>query len=166
MTHTRPTLHLVCGKIAAGKSTLCAGLASAGPILIAQDHWMSRLYKEELSTVADYVRLVARLRDAMGPHIVDVLRAGLSVVLDWPANTIETRAWMRGIFERADADHRLHYLDVPEDQCLVRLERRNAKGLHEYQTSPAVFHEITRYFQPPRQEEGFNVVTHRSPSPP
>lgn len=46
---------------------------------------MSKLYKEELQTVADYIRLIPRLRDAMGPHVTDLLRAGLSVVLDWPA---------------------------------------------------------------------------------
>lgn len=39
------TLHLVCGKIAAGRSTLCVRLAAApGTILIAQDRWMKRLW--------------------------------------------------------------------------------------------------------------------------
>jgi len=40
-----------------------------------------------MQTVADYARYLRRLRDAMGPHIQVLLKAGLSVVLDFPANT-------------------------------------------------------------------------------
>jgi predicted kinase len=160
MTQNAPTLHMLCGKVAAGKSTLCAKLASSGAIVIAQDHWMSNLYKEELQTVADYVRLVPRLRAAMGPHVIDLLRSGLSVVLDWPANTIESRDWMRGLFEQANAAHELHYLDVADEICLARLQNRNASGQHEYKVSPSEFAQLTRYFQPPTPAEMFNLVVH------
>jgi hypothetical protein len=33
----------------------------------------------------------------MGPHIVDILQQGLSVVLDFPANTVTYRNWMRSL---------------------------------------------------------------------
>jgi predicted kinase len=44
-----PTLYLLCGKIAAGKSTL-ARLLAARPatLLVSQDHWMSVLFSDEL----------------------------------------------------------------------------------------------------------------------
>src|SRR4051794_13312841 len=58
MTKDTPVLHMLCGKAAAGKSTLCERLVTPRTIVIAQDHWMSKLYTEELQTVADYVRLV------------------------------------------------------------------------------------------------------------
>lgn len=48
----RPTLYLLCGKVAAGKSTL---------------------YPVEFKTIEDYARLSARLRAAMTPHIVEIL---------------------------------------------------------------------------------------------
>ncbi len=165
MSPETPTLHMVCGKVAAGKSTLCAQLAARGAIVIAQDYWMSRLYKEELQSVADYVRLIPRLRDAMGPLVADLLRAGLlraglSVVMDWPANTRESRAWMRSIFEAAGAEHSLHHLDVPEEICLARLSVRNASGKHEYAVSSAEFAQLSSYFQPPAPDEGFDLVIH------
>ncbi len=48
---------MICGKIAAGKSTLAARLADApATVLVSEDHWLSRLYGEELKTVADYAR--------------------------------------------------------------------------------------------------------------
>ncbi len=161
MAEGMPMLHMLCGKIAAGKSTLAARLAQApSTILIAQDAWMARLYPGELRTAADYVRLVPRLRDAMGPHVTALLRAGLSVVLDWPANTRASRAWMRAVFEAAGADHRLHLLDRPDEVCLARLEARNAGGAHEYLVSRAEFEEITRLFEPPLPEEGFLIERH------
>lgn len=156
-----PTLHMLCGKVAAGKSTLAARLAEApSTILIAQDPWMAALYPEELRSIADYVRLVPRLRAAMGPHIAALLRAGLSVVLDWPANTRASRAWMRSIFEAAASAHQLHVLDVPDEVCLARLSARNAKGLHEYQVSEAEFTELTSHLELPTPDEGFDVVAY------
>ncbi len=158
-----PTLHMLCGKIAAGKSTLAARLGEApNTIVIVQDHWLARLWPGELRSVADYGRVVVRLRDAMGPHVVGLLRSGLSVVLDWPANTVTSRRWMRSIFEAAGAMHRLHVLDAPDELCLARLRERNASVRHDYFVSEAAFAELTRYFEPPTPEEGFSVMIYGS----
>ncbi|MEH2567347.1 AAA family ATPase [Bradyrhizobium sp. AZCC 2289] len=81
-----PTLYLLCGKIAAGKSTLALRLAARpATLLISEDHWTSTLFADDLKTIEDYGRYSARLRAAMAPHVVDILRQGLSVVLDFPA---------------------------------------------------------------------------------
>ena len=91
-----PTLYLLCGKIAAGKSTLARRLATRpATLLISEDHWTSNLFADDLKTIEDYGRYSARLRAAIGPHIVDILRQGLSVVLDFPANTLRNRDWIR-----------------------------------------------------------------------
>ena len=48
------TLHLICGKIAAGKSTLAASLAARpATIRIAEDDWLSCLYEGEQKTLED-----------------------------------------------------------------------------------------------------------------
>ena len=152
-------LHLVCGKIAAGKTTLTRELAAApATVLIAEDTWMAALFKDELRELADYVRCSAKLREAMGPHVADLLRTGLSVVLDFPANTVANRRWMRSIFEAAGAAHTLHLLDVPDEVCKARLRQRNAKGGHEFTVTDAQFDQFTCYYVPPASAEGFNVV--------
>jgi predicted kinase len=152
---------MLCGKIAAGKSTLAARLAEApDTILIPEDRWMSRLYGEDMRTVDDYVRYARRLRHAMGEHVVALLKAGLSVVLDFPANTVASRKWMREIFESAGAAHRLHVLDAPDGLCRARLRRRNAEGKHEFAATDAEFDVITGYFVPPSPEEGFETTVY------
>ena len=153
------TLHLLCGKICAGKSTLAATLAAQPQsILLAQDHWLSHLYPGEIVTLADYDRREAQLREAIAGHIEVLLKVGMNVVLDFPANTPETRAWMRGLIDRTGAAHILHYLDVSDDICRGRLHARNAAGHHAYTVSDAEFDEFTSYFVAPSEAEAFNVV--------
>lgn len=156
------TLHLLCGKIAAGKSTLAAELGRRSrTIVISEDDWLARLYADQMSTVTDYVRCSSRLRDAMAPHLVDVLRTGTSIVLDFPANTRALRAWMRSVFERAEAAHQLHYLDVPDEVCKGRLRARNRAGSHQFAASDAEFDVITSHFVAPAPDEGFDVIVYR-----
>ena len=154
-------LHLMCGKIAAGKSTLAASLAEApDPILISEDRLLARLYPGEITTLADYVRCAGRLRDAIAPHIRALLREGVSVVLDFQMNTLATRAWARTLFEGAGADHALHYLRMDDETCKKRLRARNAAGTHEYAASDAEFDQFTRYFVEPGEAEGFRILVH------
>lgn len=163
-TERKPTLHMICGKAAAGKSTLARQLSDApATILISEDVWLSTLYRDEQRTIADYIRNSRRLRAVMGGHIEALLRAGLSVVLDFPANTVATRQWMRDRFETAGAAHRLHFLEVPDAVCKARLHRRNDAGLHEFKVSDAEFDEITSYFVPPSAAEGFETTVYSGP---
>lgn len=154
-------LYLFCGKIAAGKSTLAKRLAEReATILISEDVWISNLYPEEIVTMDDYVRCSARLRDIMKPHLVGLLREGVSVALDFPANTLRQRLWLREIFEAADVAHELHFIDVPDDICKERLLIRNEKGIHAFQPSEADFDNFTSYFVPPTPDEGVNILFH------
>ena len=156
------TLYLVCGKIAAGKSTLARHLASRpATLLISEDDWTSALFFDVLKTINDYDRVSERLHTAMAPHIVDILRQGLSVVLDFQANTVRVRSWMRSLIAEAGVAHELHVLDVPDEICKQRLRARNAGGEHQFQVSDAEFEQFTAYFVPPAADEGFNVIVHK-----
>jgi predicted kinase len=156
-----PTLYLLCGKIAAGKSTLARRLAARpATLLISEDHWSSSLFSGELKTIEDYGRCSARLRAAMAPHLVDILRQGLSIVLDFPANTVSNRNWMRSLIAQAGVAHELHLLDIPDTVCKRRLRERNTGGIHPFQVTEADYDLFTSYFVPPGPGEGFNVVIH------
>ena len=156
-----PVLHLMCGKIAAGKSTLAARLADAeGAVLLSEDAWLATLFGDEMETLADFVRCSGKLRGIMEPHVAELLRAGVSVVLDFAANTVETRRWMRRIIDATGARHQLHLLAPPDAVCLARLHARNAKGEHPFAATEAQFEKVSKHFVPPSEEEGFVVVVH------
>jgi predicted kinase len=96
----------------------------------------------------------------MGPHVIDILRQGLSVVLDFPANTVRNRNWMRSLIAEANAAHELHVLDVPDGICKQRLRERNASGEHPFQVTETEYDQFTGYYVPPEPGEGFNVIVH------
>ncbi len=155
-------LHLVCGKAASGKSTLTRELGDApATVVIVEDEWLAALYADELSSIADYGRCTAKLQEAMAPHIVSLLQSGLCVVLDFQANTIARREWMRDIIQSANVSHKLHYLDVPDEVCLARLHTRNASGEHPFAVTDEQFAQLARHFVAPSPEEGFDIVIHR-----
>lgn len=155
-TGDAPTLHLVCGKIGAGKSTLSQWLvAQPRHVLISEDAWLAALYPGQIHSVADYL-----LRAALTQHVRAILQAGVSVVLDVPFNTPAARAWGRELFESAGVAHQLHFLDVPDAICKARLRARNARGEHPFQASDEAFEQITRHFVAPVPEEGFVVIRH------
>lgn len=158
------TLHFISGRLASGKTTLARRIVKEqGAVLICEDVWLSKL-EDGIASFDDYIRWSRRCRSVMGPLIVDMLRQGCSVVLDFAGNTPNERRWVRSLFEAADAPHMLHVLESSEELCLQRLAQRNAtrpEGLYFATTSEEQFREISRWFQPPSAEEGFNLVVHR-----
>lgn len=161
---TAPTLHLLCGKIAAGKSTLATQLAATpGTVLISEDDWLMALFGEEMASIADFVRCSAKLRRIIGPHVVDLLKTGVSVVLDFQANTRDSRAWMRQLIETSGAAHSLHFLDMPDSLCKARLRIRNQSGEHAFTVSDTQFELITSHFEEPDEQEGFAIIRHKLP---
>ncbi|MEM0947726.1 MAG: ATP-binding protein [Pseudomonadota bacterium] len=164
MPSNSPVLHLVSGKMASGKSTLAAKLAqNDGTVLIAEDAWLGELFSDQMSTLADYVRFSAKLRGIIKPHVVALLRAGVSVSLDFPANTADTRVWMRDIIEATGVSHQMHVMDVSDETCLARLRQRNATGDHPFAPTEEQFHRVSAHYTLPSPEEGFKLVSHRDP---
>lgn len=155
-------LFFLCGKMAAGKSTLSKELAEReDAVLLVQDELLERLFPGEVVDIASFVKYSNRVKDAFAPHICSLLSRGVSVVLDFPGNTRGQRAWFRHLCERADAEHELHFIDVSDDLCKRQLRERNTGRLPGTKwTTEAEFDAITAYFEPPAPEEHFHVVRH------
>ena len=153
-------LIFLCGKMAAGKSTLARDLAQReNAVLLVQDEFLDHLFPGEITDVSGFIKHSSRLRNALGPHICALLSKGISVVLDFPANTKAQRAWFRELFERANAEHELHFVDASDALCKRQLKERS-KNLPAGTpwTTDAEFEAITVYFQPPSEDEKFHVV--------
>lgn len=159
---TPGTLVFFCGKMAAGKSTLAKRIVErTGAILLVQDDWLTHLFPDEIVDVDAYRKYSRRLSAALTEHVGTLLARGLDVVLDFPANTRGQRAWFRELIDLAHAAHELHFVDVPDPLCKAQLRERS-RGLADGAawTTDAEFDAITRFFQPPSPEEGFNIVRH------
>lgn len=155
-------LIFVCGKMAAGKSTLSKELSGReDAVLLVLDDFLERLYPGQVVDVASFVTYSTRIKDALAPHVCSLLSMGISVVLDFPGNTRKQRAWFRQLCEQAGAEHELHFIDASSDVCKRQLRERS-KDLPPGTTwtTDAEFAAITAYFEPPAADEDFNVVHH------
>ena len=155
-------LLFLCGKMAAGKTTLSRELAAReDAVVLAEDALLERLFPGEIADLSAYVKYSSRIRSAFQAHICALLAKGISVVLDFPANTKQQRAWFRRLIDDAGTEHELHFIDAPDAVCLRQLAQRS-EGLPADRkwTTEAEFHAVTRYFQPPTEDEGFNIVRH------
>ena len=157
------TLHFVSGRAGAGKTTLARQIAStAAAVLICEDEWMSRL-ADPVENLRQYLAAAARIRSVIGPLSVDLLKLGTSVVFDFAGNTVNDRRWIRSIFERATADHCLHYLLADDDTCKARVRQRNVskpEGVFFGVITDQQVDEVNKFFVPPAAEEDFTIVIH------
>ncbi|MFO1317308.1 MAG: ATP-binding protein [Burkholderiales bacterium] len=155
------TLHLLCGKAGAGKSTLATALAvEHEAILIAEDIWLIRLYGP-MKSFDDYKIYSQRARTVVGPLVTDLLILGQSVVLDYPANTKSSRSWLLSLSESAGAPHLLHYLATPDEVCLKRIEQRNVERPEgSYHLTRDDFDYVSSFFEAPEDDEGLEVELH------
>jgi predicted kinase len=162
------TLHFICGKAASGKTTLARELAERhAAVVFCEDEWLT-LLEARIDSLADFVRHAKRLRAAIAPLAVRLLRLGVPVVFDFAGNTPNDRAWVRSIFESANADHVLHYIAASDDACKARLRLRNEtkpEGLYFGFVGEDRFDEVTRYFVPPSEQEKFHVIYHEAEVP-
>ena len=158
-------LIFLCGKMAAGKSTLARALAEReGAILLVQDQLLGSLYPGEIVDIPAFTLRSSQLQAALEPHICALLANGVTVVLDFPANTLKQRAWVRGMFERAKVAHELHFVDVPDALCKAQLrERSSALPVGSPWTTDAEFEAIPRIFSRPPPMRGSTLSVTSAP---
>ena len=152
-------LYLICGKMAAGKSTLALKISKeSDAILLSEDELLEKLYPGEVTDVSTYVKFSERVKSAMEKHIVELLLHGTSVVLDFPANTVKQRTWLLKLATQANAPHELNYIDLPDSICKTQLQKRATENPERASTDTVeMYNAINRYFEPPTAEEGLNV---------
>jgi len=159
---TSTKLIFFCGKMASGKSTLARDLADReDAVLLVQDDLLDALFPGEITDIPGFVKCSSRLKNALTPHVCALLSKGVSVVLDFPANTKAQRAWFRELIERAKVEHELHFVDASDALCKSQLRERSMELPDGTTwTTDAEFEAINAHFQPPLEDERFNVVRH------
>jgi predicted kinase len=116
-------LILTCGLPGAGKTALARQLAAdRGAVRLTKDEWLWALGSTpwDQPTREKVERELWRLAQ-------EVLRLGLSVVLDFGLWARFERDEMRSAARRLGVPVELHFLDVPTDELWRRIEARNSQ---------------------------------------
>lgn len=150
-------LHFFCGKMGSGKSTLAQGVArSCGGVLWAEDVWLSTLFPGQIQSVHDYALHASRLKAVTEPLAQGLLRAGVTLVLDFPGNTPEQRVWLKGLSESAGVGHTCWLVPADDALCLARIAQR--AQAHGQPTDTAdMFHAMLPHFSWPVASEGLST---------
>jgi predicted kinase len=128
-------------------------------IVFVEDEWFLALGFINHS-VEELRAAIKKVRAVIGPLAIDLLKMNVSVVFDFGGNTPAHRAWVRGIFEAANAEHVLHVIEATDEECLAGIHRRNDEkkpGIYYGDVSDELFHAVTAYFVPPAPEERFRI---------
>lgn len=161
-------LTFFCGKMGAGKSTLSRKIANeTDAVLLSEDEWLATLYGQEIQDFSDYLKYSSRIKPLVKSHVQDLLSIGVSVVMDFPGNTLKQRAWFQDIFEQTEYPHKLIYLNVSDELCLKQIRhRREACPERKNFDTEEVFHHVTQFFQAPSVDERFNIEIRDNSQPP
>ena len=158
------TLHFICGKAWAGKTTLARELGRGVPaIVFCEDEWIDTL-GFAVRSLDDFREAAAKCRKLIGPLATELLRLGVSVVFDLRATRQPAGGGCAACSRRSGADHLLHVIEASDAECLANIRRRNDEkppGIYWGHFGEETFHAVTAYFVPPRPEEGFRIETHK-----
>ena len=153
-TASPPTLYLLCGLPGSGKTTRAKELEAAGcGVRLNADDWVYALYPEDPESAARDGRK-SRVEQVQWSVADRLLRAGVSVILDWGVWAREERDDLRRRAHRAGATTQLIFLDAPLDELHRRVAARNhALPPGTFSISPEELDEWATWFEPPDATE-------------
>lgn len=150
-----PTIHVMCGLVAAGKTTLARELSLELPaVRLSRDEWMLRLQGGRYDESA-YVERLGTCTELMWDVALQVVAAGASVVLDWNFWSRERRADARHRAEAAGIHVVVEWLDVPAEDAVARARRRSGnKPTDSHEVDEEGVLHLSSIFEPPAPTNG------------
>ena len=140
-------LVLVCGLPGAGKTTRARAIVrSRRALYLNADDWVLGLRK----SLVDYEFRVV-LQDCLLGHAREVLRCGLSVVLEFGSWSRAERENIRQAAVQAHATTELHFLDAPLAELVQRVRARGGPDA-EVLASTVLLQHSARFERPSEEE--------------
>jgi predicted kinase len=148
------TLHLIVGLPCSGKTTLAKKLEKKLPALrLTPDEWQISLFGQDAEDPEHDSR--HSLIEAMLWNIAKkTLELGSNVVLDFGFWAREEREDYRLRAKQLGAGSEIHFLDVSEDELLMRLKKRNKQPSQEsFLITEQAMKPWIAFFQKPTPDE-------------
>jgi len=147
------------GKMGAGKTTYAKKISNESQtIYLSEDEILSSFYPNEINNIEDYVIYSKRIKPFVTNLVKKLTENDLSVIMDFPGNTIQQREWFKMLIETCQVDGKLIYLKVADEICIHQIKKRRQEEPERHQfDNEEMFHKITKYFQEPSDKEGLRL---------
>jgi len=154
------TLTFICGKMGAGKSSKSKALSAAkNAVVLSEDNWLSSLYPGQINSFDDYLKFSKVIKPLVKSHVQNILNTGTNVIMDFPANTVKQRGWFKQLCDEVGCEHELIFINLSDEQCLSQISRRRTEQPERAKfDNEVVFNHVTKFFEPPSNDEGLNIV--------
>ncbi len=158
-----PTLHLISGLPASGKTTYSTQLeARTGGVRFSLDRWLITAYgRYAIADIGhdEHVRRVLGMRELIWEAAAELLKRSVDVVLDdgffWRENRQDFVARAQSIGARAT----IHHVNTPIDLIRPRLIARNANlPRYNFWIGPDTLDNFMKQYEVPSREEGADIV--------
>lgn len=115
---------MICGKICSGKSTYANCLCSSrNAVILSADEMMLAIFGPDAGDQLDhYVKMTKKY---LYHKSLDIIKAGVDVILDWGFWTKNERTAARIFFAAENIDFEFHYIDICDADWNIRLKKRN-----------------------------------------
>ncbi|OUR97361.1 hypothetical protein A9Q84_13635 [Halobacteriovorax marinus] len=159
-------IHLICGPIGAGKTTLAHDIAKEyGAIRFSEDEWLSELFvpnapenlmEESIQVIGEWASGKYQLcRVQIWQVCEQLLSRGVSIVLDGAAANKEQRDLIRKKAKKHNVDFQLHFISADKEVRRERVLDRNSKKGKTYsiEVNQEMFDHMEVFFEPPKHKE-------------
>ena len=143
---------LICGPLCAGKSTLARKLAAEGHAVILSCDELTKALGDDLGDRHDAV--AARVQAYLRSKAVELVRAGVDVILEWGFWRAADRAAMSRYLRETGVPFEWHGVALTQAQLEANIARRNANpGPGDYIVDEGLLRKCLSAWEPPSEAE-------------
>lgn len=151
----------LCGRICVGKTTYARKLREQNNgVILSVDEITLALFGQDAGENHD--TYVERAEAYLFEKSLELIRAGVDVILDWGFWMKEERDQARAFYAAKGVAFEIHCLSISGEQWRARREKRNAEILagrvNAYYVDDGLAAKCDGFFQPPTEDENVKWI--------
>ena len=149
-------VYLICGKLCCGKTTYSQKIcAENDAVLLSVDEMILTVFGQNCGAKHD--EYVNNAKKYLLNKSLELIDKNINVVLDWGFWTRKEREFAKDFYKSRGIDCELHYIDISDDVCKARIEKRNKAVLTDktsaYYVDENLLDKFNSIFETPSEDE-------------